>query len=385
MFVALLGVVLFSLDFVLIVAVWSSLLMAGVATRGVSAVQRVITAAATTIVTLAVVAAILEAALRSESMGRLLGTPKERAAWNSRYDHLWESNIFGFRSPWQSVTRRPNLLRVLALGDSYTWGDKIARSDSTWPAALERRLAKRHAAGPVEVIDMGQRGFTTANEAELLRRLGWQFAPDLVVVQFLVNDALPSDPGFQHKFEDWLCPYKRLVPERFRVGKISRSALLSFLEGAMNLKMECWQRYIELYTDKSLGWEQAKHSFKEIADSARAHSAPVVVVLFPLFIPGTWTEETYPLRMLHDLVARRARAYGMHSLDLVPVFAAKAVDWRTWWATPYDSHPSVDAHNIAAEALDRFLAENGLVRMIEERVARGGRGSGVPLPAHPSQ
>jgi hypothetical protein len=36
--------------------------------------------------------------------------------------------------------------------------------------------------------------------------LGWQFNPDLVVVQFFTNDALPSKPGMKHEGDAWFLP-----------------------------------------------------------------------------------------------------------------------------------------------------------------------------------
>ena len=49
-----------------------------------------------------------------------------------------------FRAVWLSrherVERSPGGVRVVAGGDSFTWGDKIANSDSTWPPPLEKGL-----------------------------------------------------------------------------------------------------------------------------------------------------------------------------------------------------------------------------------------------------
>ena len=60
----------------------------------------------------------------------------------------------------------------------YFWGDHIASSDRTWPAQLERLLRARWDGAVVEVINLGQRGYTTVNEVEALDRLGWQADPD---------------------------------------------------------------------------------------------------------------------------------------------------------------------------------------------------------------
>lgn len=61
----------------------------------------------------------------------------------------------------------------------------------------------------------GPAGYTTANEAELLRRLGWQFDCDLVLVQFYINDALPSGDNFARVGGSWLLPRVNLLPVLF--------------------------------------------------------------------------------------------------------------------------------------------------------------------------
>jgi len=81
---------------------------------------------------------------------------------------------------------------------------------------------------------MAQRGYTLANEAELLRRLGWQFSPDLVVVQFYINDALPSGPNLQRVDSRWLIPRRSLLPTFARDGTIGSSAALAVLETMYN-------------------------------------------------------------------------------------------------------------------------------------------------------
>ncbi len=188
----------------------------------------------------------------------------------------------------------------------------------------------------------------------MLRRLGWQFQPDLLVIQFFVNDALPSGSNFASKSGDWIIPNRRLLPVRFRSGPVDSSALLAFVEKRINALMNGprpFDRFKELYLDNAEGWHQARASLREIADSAAARGVPALLVLFPYFIPGSWTAETYPLQQIHETVAAYARGVGFRVLDLTYLFAEQGGDWRRWWATPYDSHPGVAAQAIMARAI----------------------------------
>ncbi|MBA3318513.1 MAG: hypothetical protein H0T50_10540 [Gemmatimonadales bacterium] len=298
----------------------------------------------------------VELLLHIPFVARDFGLPSETARQEARYDRLWTHNVFRFRSPHESVARRPGTRRIIALGDSFTWGLYIADSDSTWPAVLERRLTAATPDAPTEVINMGQRGWTTANEAELLRRVGWQFAPDLVVVQYFMNDAYPSAPDF--KFDQPERTY--LLPEAFWKGYVRSSSVAALVSLAINgIRYGLLKPNAEggsLYEPGSPGYLQFKAALHEIGDSARVRGTPVLFVLFPSLVPGKWTPETYPLRALYRQVAADAKAAGLEPLDLTAAFAAEGGDWIRWWAVPYDSHPSAAAHAVVARALHTHLA-----------------------------
>jgi len=299
-----------------------------------------------------------EAAFRTDWLGWKLGTRQEKIEWEQRYDGVWKHNVFGFRSPYQTVRRRPGVKRVYATGDSYTWGDKIAETDSVWPARLERALRETYPGVGFEVINAGRDGWTTANEAELLQRLGWQFDPDLVVVQYTINDALPSGPDFRHFGDELLYPRLQLLPDRFRVGLVRSSAVLSVLEEKLSF-LASSKEFSETYEEGWPGWQQMQDALQTMGDSSRARGTPVVFMIFPNLIPGEHTADSYPYAPIVARVSSAARAAGLHVLDLTPVLAAQGGNWRRWWATPYDGHPNTAAHALAARALAGYIARNG--------------------------
>ncbi|HUF36791.1 MAG TPA: SGNH/GDSL hydrolase family protein [Gemmatimonadales bacterium] len=298
----------------------------------------------------------LELLFRLPPVARQFGLPAERARQVERYDRLWERNIFRFRSRHESVARRAGVHRVIVLGDSFSWGLLVPDSDSIWPARLERELG-----GGAEVVNMAQRGWTTANEAEFLRRLGWQFQPDLVIVQFYLNDAYASGPNLG--FEEGRRVY--LLPEQFWRGYIQGSAVSAFVSRAVNgLLFGLLFRRDEnegRFDEREAGWAQLRAALREMGDSARARRTPVLFVLFPDLTPGAWTPADHPSRPIHDRVAEQARAAGMDVLDLITAYAAEGGDWKRWWATPYDSHPNEAAHAVAAAAVARHLRERRLL------------------------
>lgn len=346
---------------VLCVAGFAGLVLAAVS--GADRVASGLTASALVGASLLLGLGSAEAAIRHPALSAMLGTRPELDQWDQRYDRLWEQNVFGIRSPYESVARSENSLRIVALGDSFTWGDKIATSDSTWPALLERRLAEQLGSRTVEVVNLGRNGFTTANEAEMLRRVGWQFAPDVVLLQFYINDALPSEPNFQSVSSRYVFPRHRLIPSALRRRALRSSVLVDLLES----QYRTWRNrslenpWLAQYEDGVPGWEQLKEALHEVGVAAASRDVPAYFVVYPWFEPGVWTPESYLHRQIHERAIAVAEAAGFRIVDLTPVLLDGRTDGRELWATPYDQHPSAATNVVTARVLGDVLLKDGIV------------------------
>lgn len=312
----------------------------------------------TVVAAVVVACALLEGALRMPFLRQQYGPPSEVLAWERRYDSVAARNLFGFRTVHQTVSRAPGVLRLLALGDSFTWGDKIASTDSIWPSLLEAELTRSVPESPTEVINVSRRGWSMADEVRMLDRIGWQFQPDRLLVQFYANDteAPRGDP-------DALLLHGR-PPAVLKGGLLQTSALVSLVrqEFAATLGQAAQRKSLYGgYADGSPGWARVQAGLRTIGDSARARGVPVTLVLFPGFNPGRWTADSHPLRQAYAKVSRAAQAEGIDVLDLTPAYASATGDgdWRQWWATPYDGHPNAQAHLLAARSITRHLVERG--------------------------
>jgi hypothetical protein len=95
-------------------------------------------------------------------------------------------NQLGLRGPEVSPVPAPGVRRVLALGDSATFGEGLAEADA-FPPQLERELRAR-TGERWEVLNSGVQGYNTADELGLLVTRGLALAPEAVVVGFNLND-----------------------------------------------------------------------------------------------------------------------------------------------------------------------------------------------------
>ena len=93
------------------------------------------------------------------------------------------------------IPPKSDRFRVLLLGDSVAvYGDSV---DDTFVGHMRAELARDGSAPPAEVIDAGIKGYTNYQELVYLKKFGLKFQPDLVGVEFCLNDL----HKFLHSFQ----------------------------------------------------------------------------------------------------------------------------------------------------------------------------------------
>ena len=117
------------------------------------------------------------ASIRAGSSGARTRTPGR-----SYFDR---ANGGGWRDRKRALDKPDGVYRILALGDSNTFGF-IVPAEKTYTRMLEDRL--RADGIDAEVLNMGVAGWGTDQALEALRRDGVLHQPDLVIVQFDEND-----------------------------------------------------------------------------------------------------------------------------------------------------------------------------------------------------
>jgi lysophospholipase L1-like esterase len=104
--------------------------------------------------------------------------------WFHRPYHV-QTNSVGLRNVEEPAA---DAFRILALGDSQTFGPYLANED-TWPAWTENHLRQRLGqARPLQVFNAGIAGYTIADELAFLKDKGIAFAPRLVLLAVFEND-----------------------------------------------------------------------------------------------------------------------------------------------------------------------------------------------------
>ena len=229
----------------------------------------------------------------------------------------------GWRGPPWSDARRAARHRVLALGDSWTFGRGVP-DDATWPARLEAILRSR--GHDVAIFNAGVPGYDSVQEEAVFAQLADALAPTLVIVAWLPNDVTERSVDARKSLQviDGQLVYDiekyRAWKRQIEHGGIDASALYRFLRlrfkrlGGRNRSR--WKINLD---DEALAYSQAP--LARIKQRADALAAPLLVVLSPREeeVAGTSPIEH------HERMAVFVRAQGGELVDLASSWRASGV------------------------------------------------------------
>jgi len=105
------------------------------------------------------------------------------------------TNRFGYRDYDISLEKPESTLRVLAVGDSITFGDGVL-GEEAYPKQLENMLNSRIKEFRFNVINTATPGNLPFQEYYDLKR-GLKFKPDIVIIQFTLNDIVRPSMAYR--------------------------------------------------------------------------------------------------------------------------------------------------------------------------------------------
>ena len=115
-------------------------------------------------------------------------------------------NAHGFRGRELEMVKPDRTYRIVCVGGSTTYTEKVSQDDHTYPAQLERFLRARFAQVNIEVINAGVPGYTTAESLINLAFRVSEWDPDLIVIYHAVNDVRAR---FCHGFASDYAGYRK--------------------------------------------------------------------------------------------------------------------------------------------------------------------------------
>lgn len=406
----------------------------GSRTQGLSTAKRAAFTAVMAIVTFGVCLGLAEWAVReispqSDLRARDLfhryepfvgseGIPNKRGVFaNSSFKTTIVHNAQGFRDRERSFENEMGGLRVLAVGDSFTWGHGV-ENEEIYTRVLEELVPA------VETINLGGPGGDPPSELKVYLKWGLAYEHDVLLMGFFVgNDvvthvaqpgAAPPRWGFDENGE--LALIGREVPpeEVERIRRITQEAwdakwerkrakrlgnfvknhfhLWTFIENGRDYGGEIWKgsvlkaridgwrgketrikawpflRYCEAEDpeDIAYGWRLVRATFERIRDTAAEAGAEFMVLLIPDMYQ-TWPSyyeitmrrygydpADYDLEKPTRRLVALCEELGIACIDLLPEMRAAMIAGDRVYHRR-DRHWNAAGHRMAAEALAREL------------------------------
>jgi hypothetical protein len=194
----------------------------------------------------------------------------------------------------------------------------------------------------VEVLNAGVGNYGTVQETAHYRAFDRAFHPDLVVLEYFINDAEP-------------------VPVERNPGLLGRSYLLAFtisrydaLLRFVGRRPPWYEYYARLYDEGQPGLRAAEDALGELAALTRADGAALLVAILPELhrIEGAYRFEREQRKIQDVLAADRIPA-----IDLIEGLRGHGEE-SSLWVTPADPHPNAKANALIAAQMEAWILAN---------------------------
>ncbi|MGE0708692.1 MAG: SGNH/GDSL hydrolase family protein [Planctomycetota bacterium] len=343
---------------------------------------RIVVAVATALLSLLLATIALEVYLRVRYRRKLpnpgcyvfdldLGKRLKRGFVGQSYGVDVSINSLGLRERELTKERPPGAKRILALGDSWTFGISV-ETDETWPKQLEQELG-----GPekIEVVNAGISGYETHHEAFFYEHdLAPALDHDVLLIGFYpVNDT--HDKSHRYRRYRWLhdlhpklldlylLPKQLMITQVYKNWKVNRK-LQGYLERYhpenRDEDDDDAPDWSDAFREEDHGWQTCAESLLKLGKLSREHGAKGIVVLFPdVRDIKKYIEDQHP-RVL-PLVKKATEAAGMELIDLVDAFrpyAGKEIELVVQWGA---THVDERGYALIGRALAAALRERGLL------------------------
>jgi lysophospholipase L1-like esterase len=139
-------------------------------------------------------------------------------------------NTLGYRGREVSRDKPPDVIRILCLGGSSTYGVTASSDTTTWPARLQRYLGEALSSRSFEVVNGGVPGYTSFESMIDLAIRGVELRPDIVIIYHGFNDLRAAtwpdvQPDNTHFRKAW---------------DLNKSSLVSALELSQTFLLARW-------------------------------------------------------------------------------------------------------------------------------------------------
>ena len=246
--------------------------------------------------------------------------------------------------------------KILLLGDSVSWGNGIDDTAKLFAARLEDELNAQRRGLSYEVINSGVPGYSTFQELAYLRKEGLALEPDLVILQFCLNDVVEryralASLGGNRDFlgVDTRDAVRGLYGILLR-GSRAFEAAARFAQGLVRDRERYYAQHMlsdDLGPELLDAWRVVEQELDAVLAAVRGAGLPLLLFIAPY---QSQLERPGELRQPQDRLVAWAGSHGVPTID---VLAYMELMPRGAAAPLFNdnTHFSVAGHAFAAELL----------------------------------
>jgi len=257
-----------------------------------------------------------------------------------------ETNSLGLRDKEYDVSH--TTYRILAIGDSFTYGYKLKNVNS-WPKKAEAYLQKNGYAN-VEILNGGRPGTDTRWQYQFFTKYTSKYSPNMVVIAFLINDctSLCSNCG-PVKLKN---AFDAAIKDNSGIFKLylARYIRLAYLKYGMT--KNTIKEYHIPYKNHAKEYQDCKDAFLAFKKASDNKHFKLIVVIYPMLYH---LDKQFPFSDIHEQMISFFESVGIKAYDLTAAFYGfKDVDL---WISDDDSHPNKIANEIAGKKIAEIITE----------------------------
>jgi len=289
--------------------------------------------------------------------------------------------------PGQLRPKPADRIRVIAVGDSFTYGHGLKPGDP-WPAQLETMLTA-DGGDRVEVLNCGINGLDLLAVARLLLEDLLPLAPDAAVYGWSLNDPVLS-PEFMEANRELL---DRMESEERHIAGQYASTGWNVVSGLRRYSAICdlvaakandlavgrgFPRWMNgrYGPANAQGWAQSQRLLRRMAEACGRKGAVLHVAIWPA-LGGLGTD--YAFLPAHQEIAEACRQAGIPFIDLresLQTYPEEALIWH-----PEDQHPSKLACRVAASTIRDHLRRHHAAWFVARSESRPASAKPIGTPA----
>jgi lysophospholipase L1-like esterase len=288
-------------------------------------------------------------------------------AWDGSF---YATNSHGWRGPEREPTFASDEMRIVAIGDSCTFG-KGVEEEATWPRRLERVLQDELGTSRrVFVANLGVNGYSGKDYLEVLLRQARDLRPHVVIVGYNVNDFPNAVKAVDAQVFQGQGNLRARIPMELRsqLGRLAafrwgRAAYYEFHRARDLERVEAIGRSIDSAPSSNAVLEEESVRLRRWSEECAALGARSITFLFPY--ESQIALESFTRAPIESLRGS-AEPHGHVFVEMVEPFRARARETepaKRLFLRGDRYHPNAEGYEIVANALADVIVERGWERI----------------------